>query len=262
MNALLKERYRIEGTIKTLTGLHIGSGREVFTVGGVDSFVITTPQGIPYIPGSSLKGKLRSELEWEKGNVVLEKTRVINEYNNKNTEEQFASLSPKEQIGIIADVRACNCGICGVCQLLGHTNTATIRLPRTLFRDCFLTSSVNGTHFEEKHENTISRITSDAIPRLIQRVPAGTCFEFRIVFKRYEIDGKLEDFNLLKLLFEGLNMVEMDSLGGNGSRGSGSVTFEDIKIFSMPSNMEKASVANPGQALDQFAEISKKLTGD
>ncbi|WP_297499767.1 type III-A CRISPR-associated RAMP protein Csm3, partial [Thermococcus sp.] len=54
----------IRGRIKALTGLHIGSQRDVSEIGGIDNPVIKDPHtGLPYIPGSSLKGKLRSLFE-------------------------------------------------------------------------------------------------------------------------------------------------------------------------------------------------------
>ena len=51
-------------TIETKTGLHIGASGSIYELGAPDLPVIKTgPEGVPYIPGSSLKGKLRSLLE-------------------------------------------------------------------------------------------------------------------------------------------------------------------------------------------------------
>ena len=53
--------YTITGTIETVTGLHIGAGKDSIEIGGMDNPVIKHPHtGEHYIPGSSLKGKVRS----------------------------------------------------------------------------------------------------------------------------------------------------------------------------------------------------------
>ena len=60
----------LRGEIELLTGLHIGAGDLEMRIGGVDNVVIRNPRNNePYIPGSSLKGKIRSLLEWRSGVV-------------------------------------------------------------------------------------------------------------------------------------------------------------------------------------------------
>ena len=60
----LQGKYIIQGKIKVLTGLHIGGPTTGLNIGGVDNIVIKDAKGKPYIPGSSLKGKMRSLLEY------------------------------------------------------------------------------------------------------------------------------------------------------------------------------------------------------
>ena len=82
---------------------------------------------------------------------------------------------------------------------------------------------LNGTEF--KWENTINRIDSSANPRNIERVPKDSKFAFEIIFSVYDEDEE----NITKLL-EAIRLLEDNYLGGSGSRGSGQVVFEDIKI--------------------------------
>ena len=60
----------LEGTLELLSGLRIGASEGEIRIGGVDNQVIRNPiNNEPYIPGSSLKGKVRSLLEWRSGAV-------------------------------------------------------------------------------------------------------------------------------------------------------------------------------------------------
>ena len=66
----LKEIYKISGKIKLETGLHIGGDEGVIEIGGNDNPIVRDiSTGNPYIPGSSLKGKMRYLLEWYTGKV-------------------------------------------------------------------------------------------------------------------------------------------------------------------------------------------------
>ncbi|PIY04538.1 MAG: type III-A CRISPR-associated RAMP protein Csm3, partial [Gallionellales bacterium CG_4_10_14_3_um_filter_54_96] len=79
---------------------------------------------------------------------------------------------------------------------------------------------------EAKSENTINRISGTADnPRFTERVIAGSQFDFRLSLKVH--DGE----DLLPLLLQGLKLLELDSLGGSGSRGYGKIEFKDLKII-------------------------------
>ena len=83
---------------------------------------------------------------------------------------------------------------------------------------------------EVKSENAIDRITSQANPRTLERVPAGARFKVRLVLDLL----CEEDRSLAPRLAEGLRLLEDDSLGGGGSRGSGRVRFGNLKLIWRP----------------------------
>jgi CRISPR-associated protein Csm3 len=83
---------------------------------------------------------------------------------------------------------------------------------------------------EGKTEVVIDRITSAAMPRQIERVPAGAEFALNIVLNIMAEDDQSDEEELIKQLFKALLMVQDDYLGGSGSRGSGQVEFTIEKI--------------------------------
>lgn len=209
-------KYIITGKIKCVTGLHIGGNTEGFEIGGMDNPVIINPlNDQPYIPGSSLKGKLRHLLEWSLGKIELHP-------------------SHKDTYGPHF------CGECPACIVFGPaSDDASVRKkagPTRLFvRDSFLTKDSaekleqwlgEGIYTEAKTENAIDRVTAVANPRPIERVPAGAEFAFTLIFDVYRDD----DRNLLKDLFSAMAMLEDSALGGGGSRGHGVIKFNDIKV--------------------------------
>lgn len=215
---------KITGKIVVQTGLHIGGSSDTLEIGGMDNPVIKNPlNGQPYIPGSSLKGKIRYLLEWKynKINVVKEK--------DKNSNKERTEGNP------------CNCGNknCFICRIFGNSNFNNKESgpTRVIFRDAYLEfKSLEDEKkeyvIEEKYENTIDRITAKANPRSMERVVPGTIFNLEIIYKIYDIDednGKADEDNF-KYLNEGLKLLELDYLGGGGSRGNGKIKFEEIKI--------------------------------
>jgi len=212
----------ITGQILCETGLHIGGVSEGIEIGGLENIVIRDPKtGLPFIPGSSLKGKMRSLLE----------------------------LSDKEATRNILqnDGKPCKCGMCTPCMIFGTPALDPKEImdgrqqgtTRIVVRDCFLTQEsvnllkemdvMNGT--EIKSENTLNRITSEANPRTIERVPRGAAFSFEIIFSIYND----EDYTNFLGVFHCLRLLEDSYIGGSGTRGFGQVTFRDI-------NMVKRSV--------------------
>jgi len=202
----------ITGTIRLKSGLHIGGGDASMKIGGIDNEVIKHPvTNEPYIPGSSLKGKIRSLLEWKLGLVGVNEGKPANVINNYPTEKEEKNAIKIAQLfgngGEIKDNEELS-------KLVGVT--------RVSFNDCELTEKVKT---EVKFENTINRITSKADnPRQTERVPSGATFNFSVTIKVFENDD-----NLIELLKEGMKLLEMDSLGGNGSRGYGKIKFENLK---------------------------------
>lgn len=210
----IKDYKVISGTLRCETGLHIGGSAEQIEIGGVDLPVIKHPiTGEPFIPGSSLKGKMRSQLEKKEGRV-----------NDKG--------------------EPCRCGQenCKVCKIFGaHMNTRHNLGPtRILVRDAFFNKKTRNeyqtflkekgtSYIEKKTENIINRLTGTALhPRSQERVPSGAEFDIEIVLQLYDTDG---DGNaLVEFVKEGLRHVQSTYLGGYGSRGSGKVSFSDMKL--------------------------------
>lgn len=229
-------RVILNGEIEALTGLHIGGSPGALAIGGVDLPVIRNPiDQKPYIPGSSLKGKMRSL--WEKMKGVAQNTSIgpnVTIHNCKN-EADYAK--------------------CPVCQIYGSTGDANVAFPtRIIVRDSPLLelSMANARtdlpYSEVKWEATIDRVTSAAVPRQIERVPAGALFEkMQIVFNIYEAKDRGRFLDVLTAL----QLVEDDYLGGHGTRGSGRVAFRKLTL--------EAKSAADYTAAKSFGEQSSEL---
>lgn len=234
----------LEGEIVLDSGLHIGAGSDEIHIGGIDNPVIKHPHtGQPYIPGSSLKGRMRSLLEWSAG--------VVGQTNGKPV--QVSDLARVEATQKKPLVEA-------ILKLFGSSgdssnDPAAERLgpSRLAFWDCPLTESwlqaVNerGLPFtEDKSENAIDRITGVALhPRHTERVPAGARFRFRLNLRQLHV----EDAALLDIVLAGLKMVQLDGLGGGGSRGSGKLHFEALTLDGEP-------IQSRFDAIDPFAQVA------
>lgn len=223
----LAEIRKIEGTITLKSGLHIGSGNMEMHIGGTDSPVIKHPHTRePYIPGSSLKGKVRSLLEMESGLIVHTRGDVV---TGKTLKKVAGDPESTKRCTAILKVFGASGGDVDEELDLGPT--------RVSFSDCYLDESWKETAkenqwllTEEKSENKINRVTGVAEhPRFIERVPEGTRFRFLVTFKVLQ-DGDADLFDTF--LLKGLKLLEMDTIGGSGSRGYGRIElgFDDTKI--------------------------------
>lgn len=227
-------KYIIKADLHCLTGLHIGGTDEGFEIGGIDNPVIKDLiTGHPYIPGSSLKGKLRSLLEW----TTTRKDAVKENNETKEIERTRVENMLRQKDGKWS-AQTCNCGECDVCIVFGTSaDTKGQKEPTRLsVRDCFpkkVTIDIWEANLGErifteiKTENTIDRLTSEANPRSMERVPADSVFEVEMLFDLYKED----DTQKLKKVFEGMMLLEDSALGGSGSRGSGKVVFENLRIM-------------------------------
>ncbi|SHK20837.1 CRISPR-associated protein Csm3 [Anaerobranca californiensis DSM 14826] len=226
----LKGKLFIKGRILALTGLHIGGSKTDVAIGEIENSVIKTSQGIPYIPGSSLKGKIRSLLEKTKLNNIIEK--------NSHKENYI-----------------CNCGKCNVCVIFGAGAGCSEDVKgstRLIVRDAYLNQktiekmenkegefgNLHLTYTESKWENSINRLTSKADnPRQTERVPSGAEFDFQFIYNIMEDKDIDERFKELLL---GLSLLEDDYLGGSGSRGYGKVKFiiDEISLKTIKNYLE------------------------
>ncbi len=193
------------------SGLHIGGGSDVFDIGGADSTVIKNPiSGQPYIPGSSLKGKLRALLTYK--------------YGKMSPDHTMLEISDPVLLSIFAPIE--------------DDNTTDIRITRGIFRDAVLSESSAselqkylgiGAFTEVKAENKVDPLKGKAEhPRFIERVPAGAVFEGQILLQIFEGD---DEQTLKEHLLDGLKMLENSYLGGSGSRGYGRIEFLDDLRF-------------------------------
>ncbi|MCG6659396.1 type III-A CRISPR-associated RAMP protein Csm3 [Halomonas campisalis] len=214
----------LEGTLEVVTGLHIGAGSAGMRIGGIDSPVVKHPlTELPYIPGSSLKGKVRSLLEWQAGAVVASNGGPVSWEQASQAEDTAMAKRVVQLFGTSGDAK------------LDMDEALALGPTRLAFWDCQLCSSwleeIDWAErrqplTEEKSENSIDRIRGVAQnPRFIERVPAGARFDFRLTFKRLTDD----DDALLDLLLRGLALLELDGLGGSGSRGYGKVRFSRLQ---------------------------------
>jgi len=216
----------IDCDIKLKTALHIGGTDEGFDIGGIDNTVIKDKMtGEPYIPGSSLKGKMRSMLEWAYHGCDGKEVIIFRKDKKDKTDrwEGLLCSDPTHPIGIVFGVAA-----------ESHKD-AQPGPTRLTVRDAYPIegqtkkwTNVMGENIytEAKTENAIDRLTSAANPRTQERVPAGSVFKGHFVFDAFS----LTDIPYLKLLFEGMRLLEDSYLGGGGTRGSGQVEFKNIKI--------------------------------
>ncbi len=219
---------RITADIIIKTGLHIGAGKDSVEIGGIDSPVVKTPQGDPYIPGSSLKGKLRSLLEWAFGKI-------------RDDGKPWDGAGNCQSDDVILRIFGCSAGTddwkAGPGRLL--VRDAMID---SIWRDKMLDAGRELT--ESKTEVVIDRVAGKAGKagaRQIERVPPEAKFKFEAVFKIYDTDndnGK-RDRECLAWLIQGFDFLENDSLGGSGSRGYGQVKFENVYISGSEENKKR-----------------------
>lgn len=213
---------RLDGTILLVTGLHIGAGDAEMRIGGTDNPIVRHPHTQePYIPGSSLKGKVRALLELRSGLMIHTKGNPVSTKHLEDLDDQELKEQGWKIIRLFGSSGAEQEGR----EELGPT--------RVSFSDCFLSDSFrkiarerNLTLVELKSENSINRIKGVALnPRFTERAAPDCVFDFSISLKRFEGDGD----TLEELLLQGLSLLQMDALGGSGSRGYGRIalTFKE-----------------------------------
>ncbi|MCX7084629.1 MAG: type III-A CRISPR-associated RAMP protein Csm3 [Methylococcales bacterium] len=214
---------KLTGQIELLSGLHIGSGNTEIHIGGTDNPVITNPiTQQPYIPGSSIKGKIRSLLEWQLG-VVSQTDGHPLSYKHIN------KLDPKIQDKAKALIKLFGGAPDGD---VDQDLLAEIGPSRLAFWDCSLAPAwvkemddKNLLLTEVKMENTIDRIKGTAEhPRNTERVPATARFDFNLTIRVHDHE------DLSQTIYLGLKLLELTGLGGSGSRGYGKIAFRDLKL--------------------------------
>lgn len=215
---------KLTGVVELVSGLHIGGGDDTMKIGGIDNGVIKDiNSNEPYIPGSSLKGKMRSLLEWNIGVVNLKRATKDDEGQPLNSSHIW------DKKGNVLDSAFHDKTLLNKAQnllkLFGDKE-GKFGITRISVGDCkLLDESKKMKLSEAKFENVIDRKSGTAKhPRQTERVPAGVKFEFDIRVKVLDEDNEKELKDMVEL---GLELIENDYLGGNGSRGYGRVKFID-----------------------------------
>lgn len=210
-----KELIKLTGVIVVKTGLHIGTDSNKIEIGGMDNPIVRNPlTQEPYIPGSSIKGKMRSLLEWE-----------LNKVKDGN-----------------GDPCHCDDPDCEICRVFGSVNKNADILKkrgptRIIVRDATLTPEFQQLFkegkdiVEEKSENAIDRITAKANPRSLERVVPGVKFNFEILYRVMDTgdEGTKDKDYFTSVVIKGLKLLKDNYLGGGGSRGNGRIDFENVK---------------------------------
>ena len=220
----------LEGEMHCETGLHVGAGKGSLEIGGADNPVVKDAHGRPYVPGSTLRGRVRALLEQATGAAVPSELVFISKRKGQEV-RIHQSDRPDDEICILFGRSP------GRMEKVGggdiDSNHATpARL--SVFDAPLITESItpqmretlDDELTEVKSENAIDRITSQANPRTLERVPAGARFRVRLVLDLL----CAEDSALAPLVVQGLRLLEDDALGGGGSRGSGRVRFDKLKL--------------------------------
>jgi CRISPR-associated protein Csm3 len=247
-------RVFITGDIKAVTGLHIGGAAGALAVGGVDAPVIRDPlTNRPCVPGSSLRGKMRSLTEKKTGRIQNFRIgKGVHVHVCETAKDDKGKELPPEQQPYS------QCPVCTVFGVPGerYTNAPT----RLVVRDVFMSDTsaeklqaaqTDLPFSEVKWEATIDRVTSAAVPRQIERVPAGTEFEnFEMVYSIYHED----DIARLMTVIEAMQLLEDDYLGGLGSRGGGKIAFQNLAISARSSEDYGVKVDWP-QKVTSVAEV-------
>ena len=225
----------ISGIISCNSGIFIGGADDTLQIGGIDKNVIRNPlTGEPYIPGSSLKGKLRGITE-----KIVKDTQSNPLYANRSGGDKGKKVW-RHECNDYNDAKDCK-----LCRIFGSVGQGSKdNFPGALLvRDGNLHNKdkliQNGLPVTEiKMENAIDRLTAAAHPRTFERVPAGAEFDFELVYRvetlepngasttgSVAVDSARVKADITNLL-NAMAILEKDGLGGNISRGYGRVEFK------------------------------------
>ena len=201
MEKLIK-KIKIEVPITVITGLHIGGNSESVEIGGIDNSVIklASKDNQPYIPGSSLKGKMRCLLEQVAGASKIGNDEMVNNLFGI-TEDKETKRKNRPSKLIVRDAM----------------------LSEESKKELLACDSLDMPFTENKWENVIDRINGKAEhPRQTERVPAGAVFNAEFILNIWDGDDEKE---MMDLFEKGIHLLENDYLGGSGSRGYGQIKF-------------------------------------
>jgi CRISPR-associated protein Csm3 len=246
----------ISGEIEALSGLHIGGTADSIDKGGIDHPVIKNPvTNEPYIPGSSLRGRMRSLIEKKFGN-------------------QLYPMTPEIWMEMYEDINKARGS--EVCRVFGNSKSKTALPSILIVRDALYTRDTKKRFMdndlpvtEAKMEIAVDRITAHALPRTIERVPAGARFNFSIVYK-VQYDASWSDSlknvseDLTNILWALREIETHDGLGGNTARGHGQIKFHlrsmSVKRYNIDAPESSQEKSGDGDEKDySFEEFNSKV---
>lgn len=215
--------------MEVLTGMHIGAGDAFAAIGAMDSPVVRDIKtGLPMVPGSSLKGKMRLLLAKETADtytapaIINEPPQISRLFGTPGNSRR--NISPRAAQLQFADAFLCNA------QEIAKRSALT----------------------EVKYENTIDRHTAQAMPRPIERTVRGGVFQIRLV---YDIDREEDILPDMHTIAQGFQLLSMDYLGGHGSRGYGRVGFSafEVKLVAGSAQLDGQALSAPFKDVADYA---------
>lgn len=220
----------LEGEMQCQTGLHIGAGKGSLEIGGADNPVVKDAFGMPYVPGSSLRGRIRSLLEHADGLTAPQELVYLSKRKGQEIRIHQSDRPDDEICLLFGRVPGRLERVQGEALDNGVATPARLTVYDAPLDAASITAQMRENLDDEitevKSENAVDRLTSMANPRTLERVPAGAKFQVRLV-----IDILCpEDAALPARVLEGLRLLEDDALGGGGSRGSGRVRFGNLSL--------------------------------
>lgn len=232
----LQGKIVITGVLQAMTGLRIGGAGAGIEIGGVENVVIRDPvTGRPYVPGSSLKGKMRSLLTRALGKplkTLVQRPLQIRIHWCESEDEYRQGGKP-----------------CPLCRAFGVAGQRAFEPVRLIVRDGHLLEELeimdedgqpvrkrwaeintDLPYTEVKWEAAIDVLTAAANPRPMERVPPGARFQVELLFSVYDAD----DREAFRTVLQGMRLLEDDYLGSSGSRGYGRVAFRELQVVWKP----------------------------
>jgi len=249
----------LDGEMICETGLHIGAGKGSLDLGGADNPVVKDAFGRPYVPGSSLRGKMRSLLEQSAG--LVSPADLI--YLSRRRGQEVRIHQSDEAGDEICLLFGRNPG--RVERVAGDAMEPKTATPARLTAydapldldsiTAQMRENLDDELTEVKSENAIDRVTAQSNARTLERVPAGAKFKVRLVLDIL----CAEDRDLVATLVQGIRLLEDDALGGGGSRGSGRIRFSGWKLSWR--NKAYYAAGEPEQALLEAEDSAALQSG-
>ncbi|MFL5663652.1 MAG: CRISPR-associated RAMP protein Csx7 [Ktedonobacteraceae bacterium] len=227
----LRNRYVFDGKLEMATGLHIGGGK--VTLSYTDSPVVLTPEGLPFIPGSSFKGTLRSTIEKMVASLPtdlglhscgLPTKEIPDEPCPTARQKQIADArraNPNDSEKILEQARR---NLCQTCQLFGSPFAAA----RITVNDLYLindewsgtTQIRDGVAIDRDSETAKSGAKYD-----FEVVPSTTVFGLHLLIE----NATPQDLQLISIGL-GEFVSGFGGVGGLRSRGLGACILNDLAI--------------------------------